>query len=190
MRVAVTGRPPSERSSWPCTSMPRSAPHTRKLSTLPAALRPKWKSLPMWMWLGTPPPKQALRKSSGLWAANSRENGSTTTASTSSSASLAMRASLVMSFFSRSAANTSSGSMSKVMTALARPSSRAVFTASPMMKRCPSWTPSKTPKATEARSSRASSKAGSFLEITAATRNSYREHAAGGEAPLIALILV
>ena len=101
-----------------------------------------------------------------------------------------MRASLVMSFFNRAEANTSSGSMSKVMTALARPSSRAVFTASPMMKRCPSWTPSKTPKATEARSSRASSKAGSFLEITAATGNSNREHAAGGEAPLIALILV
>lgn len=118
---------------------------------------PKWKSRPMWMWLGTPAPKQASRKATGAWEAKSRENGSTTTASTGSSANFAMRSSLVMSFFSLSAANISSGSMSKVMTALFAPSSRAVAAASPMMKRCPSCTPSKTPKATEAPARKASS---------------------------------
>ena len=68
-----------------------------------------------------------------------------------------MRASLVMSFFSPPGANISSGSMSKVMTALRAASSRAEATASPMMKRCPSCTPSNTPKATEAPARKASS---------------------------------
>ncbi len=68
----------------------------------------------------------------GSKAANERVKGSTTTRSAHVRVSVSRRTSFVMSFFRRSAWNTSSGSMSNVSTTALPPLSRAVSQARSM----------------------------------------------------------
>ena len=147
MRVAVMGAPSSLLRPCAHTCVPMFEAHASRSRTVPAARAPNLKSNPTCRNAGGVPSNVCKRNSSGLDAANSRVNGSITTASTPVVASMARRSSFPISFFKRSGWKVSSGSISNVSAMLFPPLSRAVFCAQPSRKRCPRCTPSKTPKA-------------------------------------------
>ena len=107
-------------------------------------------------------PKVRSRNDCGSKLRSRSVNGSTTT-SAPDAARASMRASLGMSFL-KPGTNTSSGSMSKVITTALPPSARAVRTMPSMMAWCPRCTPSNTPKAQAASSNRLRSKPPSSLD--------------------------